>query len=150
MRDNSKDLTLNGTTFRSGIPHTGIRLVKARKHFRFAQDFYSFHGTTRQTSTTTGSSSPPPTKPSSPVNWKSRRPYIEQKVLSEYGTNTRYMPYSSPSSNSPKPSTIYAITRRHGVNRSLSRCSNRSARSSRPGQGSWGTWTATTSAGTSW
>ena len=53
-------------------------------------------------------------------NWKSRRtlPYIEQKVSANASTvpiATKYMPYSSPSSNSTLLS--YAITRRQGVNR---------------------------------
>ena len=107
-------------------------MVKARKHprFRFAQDFYSFHGTSRQTfakyynrfllSPSDEAFFPRKRGP----NWKSRRtlPYIEQKVLSKRfnGTN-RYEIYAilKPilKQHTPKPSTIYAITRRHGVNR---------------------------------
>ena len=107
-------------------------MVKARKYprFRFAQDFYSFHGTTRQTfakyynrfllSPSDEAFFPRKRGP----NWKSRRtlPYIGQKVLSERfnGTN-RYEIYAilKPilKQHTPKPSTIYAITRRHGVNR---------------------------------
>ena len=57
-------------------------------------------------------------------SWKSRRtlPLIEQKVINERlnGTN-RYEIYAilKPilKHHTPKPSTIYAITRRHGVNR---------------------------------
>ncbi len=52
MRDNSKDLTLERNYIQKWrFLIQEYRLVKARKHprFRFAQDFYVFHGTTRQT-----------------------------------------------------------------------------------------------------
>ena len=133
MRDNSKDLTLERNYIQKWrFLIQEYRLVKAGKHprFRFAQDFYSFHGTTRQTfakyynrfllSPSDNAFFPRKRGP----NWKSRRtlPYIEQKVLSERfnGTN-RYEIYAilKPilKQHTPKPSTIYAITRRHGVNR---------------------------------
>ena len=52
MRDNSKDLTLERNYIQKWrfLIHE-YQLVKAGKHprFRFAQDFYSFHGTSRQT-----------------------------------------------------------------------------------------------------
>ena len=133
MRDNSKDLTLERNYIQKWrFLIQEYRLVKARKHprFRFAQDFYAFHGTTRQTfakyynrfllSPSDEAFFPRKRGP----NWKSRRtlPYIEQKVLSERfnGTN-RYEIYAilKPilKQHTPKPSIIYAITRRHGVNR---------------------------------
>ncbi len=94
MRDNSKDLTLERNYIQKWrFLIQEYRLVKARKHprFRFAQDFYAFHGTTRQTfakyfsrfllSPSDEAFFPRKRGP----NWKSRRtlPYIEQKVLSE-------------------------------------------------------------------
>ena len=133
MRDNSKDLTLERNYIQKWrfLIHE-YQLVKARKHprFRFAQDFYAFHGTTRQTfakyynrflrSPSDDSFLPRKRGP----RWKSRRtlPLIEQKVINERlnGTN-RYEIYAilKPilKHHTPKPSTIYAITRRHGVNR---------------------------------
>ena len=125
MRDNSKDLIYIQKW--RGIP---IGQGQEASSFRFAQDFYAFHGTTRQTfakyynrfllSPSDEAFFPRKRGP----NWKSRRtlPYIEQKVLSERfnGTN-RYEIYAilKPilKQHTPKPSTIYAITRRHGVNR---------------------------------
>ena len=133
MRDNSKDLTLERNYIQKWrfLIHE-YQLVKAGKHprFRFAQDFYSFHGTSRQTfakyynrfllSPSDNAFLPRKRGP----GWKSRRtlPYIEQKVINERlnGTN-RYEIYAilKPilKHNTPKPSTIYAITRRHGFNR---------------------------------
>ena len=67
------------------------QLVKAGKHprFRFAQDFYSFHGTSRQTFAKLQ-----PVTPSSPVSRVEvprTLPYIEQKVINERlnGTNSK-------------------------------------------------------------
>ena len=133
MRDNSKDLTLERNYIQKWrfLIHE-YQLVKAKKHprFRFAQDFYAFHGTTRQTfakyynrflrSPSDDSFLPRKRGP----RWKSRRtiPLIEQKVVNERlnGTN-RYEIYAilKPilKHHTPKPSTIYAITRRHGLNR---------------------------------
>ena len=94
MRDNSKDLTLERNYIQKWrfLIHE-YQLVKARKHprFRFAQDFYAFHGTTRQTfakyynrflrSPSDDSFLPRKRGP----RWKSRRtlPLIEQKVINE-------------------------------------------------------------------
>ena len=101
-------------------------LVKAKKHprFRFVQDFYNFHGTSRQTFAKyynryrqEGSDrSLLPLKRG--PRWKSRRtlPFIEQKVLELRlkGIN-RYEIYGilhpELKSHTPAPSTIYAISR---------------------------------------
>ena len=133
MRDNSKDLTLERNYIQKWrfLIHE-YQLVKARKHprFRFAQDFYAFHGTTRQTfakyynrflrSPSDDSFLPRKRGP----RWRAAGtlPLIEQKVINERlnGTN-RYEIYAilKPilKHHTPKPSTIYAITRRHGLNR---------------------------------
>ena len=133
MRDNSKDRTLERNFIQKWrFLIQEYRLVKAgiHPHFRFLQDFYAFHGTNRQTfakyynrfliSNSTDAFFPRKRGP----RWKSRRtiPLIEEKVLAERrnGTN-RYEIYAilKPilKDNTPKPSTIYAITRRHGLNR---------------------------------
>lgn len=133
MRDNSKDRTLERNLIQKWrfLVHE-YQLVKAGKHphFRFAQDFYTFHGTSRQTFAkyynrfllinSTDAFFPRKRGP----RWKSRRtiPLIEEKVLADRrnGTN-RYEIYAilKPilKDNTPKPSTIYAIGRRHGLNR---------------------------------
>lgn len=107
-------------------------LVKAKKHprFRFVSDFYKAHGLTRQRfikyynrykhEGTDQALLPGKRGP----KWKTRRtlPFIEQKVLAERAKgNNRYEIFDilSPllKSNTPKPSTIYTICRRHGANR---------------------------------
>ena len=133
MRDNSKD----GTIERNYIQKWRFlikeyQLVKAKRHprFRFVQDFYAFHGTNRQTFAkyynrylelnTSESLLPLKRGP----RWRSRRtlPYIEEKVLElrRRGIN-RYEIYGilKPilKSHTPAPSTIYAISRRHNLNR---------------------------------
>ena len=133
MRDNSKDKTVERSFIQKWrFLIREYQLVKAGRHphFRFAQDFYTFHGTSRQTfakyynrfllSPSDGSVLPRKRGP----KWRSRRtlPLIEQKVLNERrnGTN-RYEIYAilKPflKDKTPKPSTIYAITRRYGLNR---------------------------------
>ena len=133
MRDNSKDKTIERNFI--GKWRFLIReyeLVKAGKHshFRFVQDFYAFHGTNRQTFSKyynrfllhPSESALLPRKRG--PRWKSRRtiPLIEEKVVNERrkGTN-RYEIYAilKPilKDKTPAPSTIYAITRRHGLNR---------------------------------
>ena len=133
MRDNSNDRTIERNyvqKYRFLIRE--YELVKAKRHpkFRFVQDFYNFHGTNRQTFAKyynrylkdgdDGSLLPRKRGP----KWRSRRtlPFIEEKVvqLRRRGIN-RYEIYAilKPvlKSHTPSPSTIYAITRRHGMNR---------------------------------
>ena len=133
MRDSSKDKTVERSFIQKWrFLIREYELVKARKHphFRFAQDFYTFHGTNRQTFAKyynrfllhRSESALLPRKRG--PGWKSRRtiPLIEEKVLNERrnGTN-RYEIYAilKPilKDKTPAPSTIYAITRRHGLNR---------------------------------
>ena len=133
MRDNSNDRTIERNyvqKYRFLIRE--YELVKAKKHpqFRFVQDFYNFHGTNRQTFAKyynrhrqRGDDETLLPRKRGP-KWKSRRtlPYIEQKVLElrRKGVN-RYEIYAilqpTLKSHTPAPSTIYAITRRHGMNR---------------------------------
>ena len=133
MRNNSKDRTIERNYIQKWRFLVGeYELVKAKKHprFRFVQDFYNFHGTSRQTfakyynryrqDRSDGSLLPLKRGP----RWKSRRtlPFIEQKVLElrRNGIN-RYEIYAilHPvlKSHTPAPSTIYAISRRHNLNR---------------------------------
>lgn len=107
-------------------------LVKARQHprFRFVTDFYRHHGTSRQTFAKyynrfrrSGQEADLLPRKRGP-KWKARRtlPYIEQKVLQQrqQGIN-RYEIYAilKPilKAHTPSPSTIYRISRRHGLNR---------------------------------
>ena len=133
MRNNSDD----GTVERNYIQKWRFlireyELVKAKKHphFRFVQDFYKYHGTNRQTFAkyynrykregSDGSLLPMKRGP----RWKSRQtlPFIEEKVLElrRKGIN-RYEIYAilrpQLKSHTPAPSTIYAISRRHDLNR---------------------------------
>ena len=133
MRNNSKDETVERNYIQKWrFLIREYELVKAKRHphFRFAQDFYKFHGTNRQTfakfynryrqGRSDGSLLPLKRGP----RWKSRRtlPFIEQKVLElrRKGIN-RYEIYGilKPvlKSHTPAPSTIYAISRRHNLNR---------------------------------
>lgn len=107
-------------------------LVKAKKHprYRFVSDFYKAHKTSRQTflkyynrfKSTGDLQAVLPGKRG--PKWKSRRtlPFIEQKVLAlRKKGNNRYEIFNilAPVLNqsTPKPSTIYAICRRNGLNR---------------------------------
>lgn len=107
-------------------------LIKAKKHprFKFVSDFYSHHGTTRQTFAKYynryklgGKDNDFLPRKRGP-KWHSRRtlPFIEQKVLEQrkLGIN-RYEIHAilKPvlKSHTPAPSTIYKITKRHGLNR---------------------------------
>ena len=107
-------------------------LVKAKQHprYRFVADFYKAHGLTRQRfikyynrykhsgdewALLPGKRGP---------KWKTRRtlPFIEQKVLHVRSTgNNRFEVFNilQPllKANTPAPSTIYAICRRHEMNR---------------------------------
>ena len=133
MRDNRKDRTIERNYIQKWrFLIKEYQLVKAKKHprFRFVQDFYAFHGTNRQTFAkyynrylhlnTPESLLPLKRGP----RWRSRRtlPYIEEKVLElrRKGIN-RYEIYEilKPflKGHTPSPSTIYAISRRHGLNR---------------------------------
>ena len=133
MRNNSNDRTLE----RNHIQKYRFLIreyeqVKAKRHyqFRFLQDFYTYHGTNRQTFAKyynryrqSGSNDALLPRKRGP-RWKSRRtiPFIEEKVLElrRKGIN-RYEIYAilKPvlKSHTPAPSTIYAITKRHGLNR---------------------------------
>jgi len=106
--------------------------VKAKKHpqFRFASDFYKFHGTNRQTFLKyynrfklSGDSLELVPQKRGP-KWKSRRilGFVEQKVLQERrkGIN-RYEIYQilKPilKGKTPSVSSIYRISKRYGLNR---------------------------------
>lgn len=133
MRDNSKDRTVERNYIQKWrFLMRDYELVKAKKHprFRFVQDFYTFHGTNRQTFAKyynryrqTGADGALLPQKRGP-RWKSRRtlPFIEQKVLEQRrnGSN-RYEIYAilqpTLQAHTPAPSTIYAITKRHGLNR---------------------------------
>lgn len=106
--------------------------VKARSHprFRFVGDFYRAHDTNRQTFLkyynrfkATGDLAAVLPGRRGP-KWKTRRtlPFIEQKVLGlRKKGNNRYEIFNilRPllKTNTPKPSTIYAICRRQGLGR---------------------------------
>lgn len=107
-------------------------LVKAKRHprYRFVSDFYKAHKTSRQTflkyynrfKSTGDLQAVLPGKRG--PKWKSRRtlPFIEQKVLAlRKKGNNRYEIFNilAPilKQSTPKPSTIYAICRRNGLNR---------------------------------
>lgn len=133
MRDNSSDKTIERNLMQKWrFLIKEYELVKAKRHpqFRFLQDFYAFHGTSRQTFAKyynrfrqLGSDDALLPRKRGP-KWKTRRtlPYIEQKVLEQRrkGIN-RYEIYAilKPvlKAHTPSPSTIYAISRRHGLNR---------------------------------
>ena len=126
MRDNSRDKTIERNfiqKWRFLIKEYELVKAKRHPHFRFAQDFYTFHGTNRQTFAkyynrfllNHSESALLPRKRG--PGWKSRRtiPFIEEKVVNERrnGTN-RYEIYAilKPilKDKTPAPSTIYAIT----------------------------------------
>lgn len=133
MRDNSSDKTIERNLMQKWrFLIAEYELVKAKRHpqFRYLQDFYAFHGTSRQTFAkyynrfcqTRSYDALLPRKRG--PKWKTRRtlPYIEQKVLEQRrkGIN-RYEIYAilQPilKAHTPSPSTIYAISKRHGLNR---------------------------------
>lgn len=107
-------------------------LVKAKRHprFRFVTDFYKTHGMTRQRFIKyynrykhQGSDQALLPAKRGP-KWKTRRtlPFIEQKVLAQRAKgNNRYEIFDilQPilKTHTPKPSTIYSICCRAGVNR---------------------------------
>ena len=133
MRNNRKDRSIERNVIQKcRFLIKEYELVKAGKHphFQFLEDFHRFHGTNRQTFhkylhryRQTGEEVALLPSKRGP-RWKSRRtlPYIEQKVLAERrkGIN-RYEIYAilKPilEQHTPAPSTIYAICRRHGMNR---------------------------------
>ena len=133
MRRNSDDRTLERNyvqKYRFLIREYELVKAKRHHHFRFLQDFYAYHGTNRQTFAKyynrfrqSGADSSLLPRKRGP-RWKSRRtiPFIEEKVLQlrRKGIN-RYEIYAilKPllKSHTPAPSTIYAITKRHGLNR---------------------------------
>ncbi len=133
MRDNSKDRTVERNYVQKWrFLIREYELVKAKQHpqFRFVQDFYRFHGTSRQTFAKYYNRyrQDPTDQALLPLKrgpkWKSRRtlPLIEQKVLelrckgiNRYETYAILKPVLK--SHTPAPSTIYAISRRHGLNR---------------------------------
>ena len=133
MRDNSNDKTLERNYIQKWqFLISEYELVKAKKHpqFRFVQDFYNFHDTSRQTFAKyynryllSGDDEALLPQKRGP-KWKSRRtlPFIENKVLEQRrkGIN-RYEIYAilkpTLKEHTPAPSTIYAISRRNGLNR---------------------------------
>ena len=133
MKDNRNDKTIERNyTQKWRFLIAEYNLVKAKKHpkFRFVQDFYVFHGVSRQTfakyhNRHLASGDPADLLPARRgPRWKSRRtlPFIEQLVLEQRrkGVN-RYETYAillpKLGDRTPKPSTIYAISERHGLNR---------------------------------
>ena len=143
MRNNSKDKTIERNYLQKWrFLVREYQPVKEGKHpyFRFVQDFYSYHGTSRQTFAKyynrhqqMGDDETLLPRKRGP-KWKSRRtlPLIDQKVseLRRKGIN-RYEIYAilqpTLKSHTPSPSTIYAISRRHNLNR-LSRPMKQSKR----------------------
>lgn len=133
MRDNRDDRTLERNHIQKWQFLMGeYALVKQKKHphFRFVQDFYNFHGINRQTfakyrNRYLQSQDPDALLPQKRgPKWKSRRtlPHIERKVVEQRikGIN-RYEIYAilkpELGDETPSPSTIYVISKRHGLNR---------------------------------
>lgn len=133
MRNNTEDKTIERNYIQKW-KHLirEYEIVKAKEHprFRFVSDFYTHHGTNRQTfakyynrylqsgldkDLLPGKRGP---------KWKSRRtiPFIEQKVVEQrkLGIN-RYEIHAilqeKLKAHTPSVSTIYNICRRHGMNR---------------------------------
>ncbi len=134
MRDNRKDRTIERNyTQKWCFLISEYELVKAGKHpkFRFAQDFYAFHGVNRQTFAkcynrhrASGGDAAALLPAKRGPRWRTRRtlPFIEQLVLAQRSKgNNRYDIFAilkpTLGDHTPKPSTIYAILERHGVNR---------------------------------
>ena len=133
MRDNRHDHTLERNYIQKWQFLIGeYEPVKKKKHphFRFVQDFYNFHGVSRQTfikyyNRYLQSQDPKALLPQKRgPKWKSRRtlPHIERKVIEQRvkGIN-RYEICAilklELGDATPSPSTIYAISKRHGLNR---------------------------------
>ncbi|MEO9885152.1 MAG: integrase core domain-containing protein [Balneola sp.] len=133
MRRTTNDTTLTRNYLRKyQFLIREYELVKAKNHprFRFVSDFYAAHQTNKQTflkyynrfKTTGDLASVLPGKRG--PRWKSRRTpgFIEHKVLAERAKGcNRYEIFNILvpllQTHTPKPSTIYAICRRNGVNR---------------------------------
>ena len=133
MRDNSRDSTLKKNYIQKyQFLISEYEQVKAKSHprFRFVKDFYAHHGTCAQTflkyygryRLTKDSDSLLPGKRG--PKWKTRRtaPAIEQEVVQARALgNNRYeiwqMLKPHHGEETPSPSCIYQIMRRHGVNR---------------------------------
>ena len=133
MRDNSNDRTIERNYVQKWrFVVREYEQVKAKRHpkFRFVQDFYRAHGVNRQTFAKyynryrqSGAGDALLPRKRGP-RWKSRRtiPFIEEKVLELRRTGAnRYEIYAilKPvlQSHTPAPSTIYAISKRHGLNK---------------------------------
>ena len=133
MRDNRKDRTIERNYLHKWSQLIEeYEMVKAGKHprFRFAQDFYAAHNTNRQTFAKyyarfrrSGDERDLLPQTRGP-RWKARRtlPEIEEKVIAlrKQGIS-RYEIYAILKpilhENTAATSTIYAISRRHGLNR---------------------------------
>lgn len=133
MRNNSQDQTLKKNYIQKyQFLIQEYERVKAGKHpeFRFVKDFYAFHGTCPQTFLKyygryrqSGAEQDLLPRKRGP-KWKTRRtlPDIEEKVIAlrALGTN-RYEIHAilkpELASQTPSPSGIYQIFRRHGQNR---------------------------------
>lgn len=133
MRDNRKDGTLERNYLQKWRFLIGeYELVKRGRHgkFKFVQDFYTFHGTNRQTFAKyyqrfrrEGDAAALLPRKRGP-RWKSRRTaedvealVVEQrrKGINRYEIYAILQPVLG--ERTPAPSTIYAISRRHGLNR---------------------------------
>ena len=133
MRNNSRDDTLKKNYIQKyQFLIQEYELVKAKQHpkFRFAKEFYAFHGTCAQTflkyyARYRQSNDPDDLLPRKRgPKWRTRRtaPEIEQRVLEARALgNNRYEIYRilkpQLGRNAPSTSCIYNILRRHGVNR---------------------------------
>ena len=130
MRDNRRDQTLQRNYIQKyRFFMREYERVKKHQHpqFRLVQDFYTFQGTTRQTFAKYyqryrqegGDASLLPRKRG--PKWKSRRTlgFLEQKVLEQRrkGINRYAILQPVLKKHTPAPSTIYAISRRHQLNR---------------------------------
>lgn len=133
MRNNSRDDTLKKNYIQKyQFLITEYERVKARRHprFRYVKDFYAFHGTCAQTflkyyarycqSGDAQDLLPAKRGP----RWKTRRPAdeIEAQVLALRARgNNRYEIHSllkaGLGEDTPSPSGVYQIFKRHGVNR---------------------------------
>ena len=161
MRDNSNDRTVERSYIQKWrFLIREYELVKAKKHarFRFAEDFYKFHGTNRQTFAkyynryrqqgTDESLLPIRRGP----KWKSRRtlPFIEQKVLEQAAQG--YQPlrdicHTQADSQGPHTITVhhlrhYQAPRPQQVDQGDA--DHQAQDNQDPCPGSWVTWTLTT------
>lgn len=133
MRNNSQDETIKRNylqKYRFLIRE--YEQVKAKKHpqFRFVKDFYAFHDTDPRTFLKYYNRYKQSGKPEDLLpqkrgpKWKTRRPipYIEHKVtaLRDRGMNRYEIVHvlkPKLGKNTPSPSGVYNILRRHGLNR---------------------------------